>query len=105
VATYGKLWRRFGNNSDVQIRDQMARALINKGIEKTPSRTHAETLASADEVVRRYRDDPAPELRRLAAKALFHKRTLLCRAEAEDPESATRWQLTGERPGELPGRL
>lgn len=75
--------KRYGNAPEPALREQVFKALINKGITLGRLNRSEEALAANDDVMKRYSDAPEPSLREQVAKARASKGfVLLCRAKA-----------------------
>jgi tetratricopeptide (TPR) repeat protein len=71
VAAYDQVLDRYGD--DPALREQVARALVNKGATLGGLGRPEEAVAAFDLVLDRYGDDPAPALREQTAMALVNK--------------------------------
>ena len=73
INIYDEVVERFGDGDAPELQEQVAMALVNKGVRRGQlGETDAE-IALYDEVVERFGDSDAPELQEQAAKALFNK--------------------------------
>jgi hypothetical protein len=83
VAVYDEVVRRFGEATERGIREQVARALVNKGLTQGKLTPPVDPVATYDEVVRRFGEATEPGIREQVGNALngiaFN---LLCEAKA-----------------------
>jgi tetratricopeptide (TPR) repeat protein len=73
IAAYDDLVARFGNSSEPALRDQVARALVNKGVRLKNLGKPAEAVVIYDDVLSRFGDAVDPVLREAVARALINK--------------------------------
>lgn len=73
MAAYNEVIRRFGEATELSLREQAAKALINLGNTFGILTRGNEAINSFDEVVRRFGEAPELSLRELVAKALRYK--------------------------------
>jgi hypothetical protein len=73
IDGYDEVMRWFGRTRDLQLRLQVARALVNMA--RLNPAPHA--IPVADEVIRRYGDAPEPELREQFEQVLARKAKIL----------------------------
>ena len=60
VAAYDEVVARFGDAAEPALREQVARALVNKGVSSGELGASAAEVAVYDEVVARFGDAPSP---------------------------------------------
>ncbi|MGI9003479.1 MAG: hypothetical protein ACR2GH_17785, partial [Pseudonocardia sp.] len=70
---YAEVVARYGDDPTPALREQVAMALVNKGVELGVVGRSAEAVAAYAEVVARYGDDPALALREQVVRALVNK--------------------------------
>ena len=68
-----ELLRRFGESDDPELRVQVARALVNKGVALGSLDRNEAAVETYDELLRRFGESDDPELRVQVASALFNK--------------------------------
>ena len=73
LAAYDEVVRRFGDSDAPELLEQVAMALVNKGVELGALNRRDEALAAYDEVLRRFGDSAAPGLLERVAMALVNK--------------------------------
>ncbi len=64
---------RFGDKEAPALQEQVARALVNKGVRLGRLNRHEDAIAACDEVVARFGDKEVPALQEQVARALFNK--------------------------------
>ena len=89
IAVYDEVVRRFGDAVEAGIREQVARALVNKGFRLGMLNRNEEAIASYDEVLKRFGDSAEPALLEQVAKATAEKRRLQSRANEQQARPAT----------------
>jgi hypothetical protein len=70
LGVYDELVGRFGEASEPELREQVARALVNKGVALGQLERAAEEIEVYDELVGRFGEASEPELRELVTWAL-----------------------------------
>lgn len=73
IAIYDEVVRRFGEATEMPLRERVAIALVNKGNTLGKMGKNAEAIAIYDEVVRRFGEATEAPLREQVAKALVNK--------------------------------
>ena len=74
VAVYDQVVARFGEATEPALREQVAKALVNKGISARPAGPRGRgEMPVYDEVVARFGEATEPALREQVARALFNK--------------------------------
>ena len=81
IAVYDTLVQRYGEDSSPGVREQLAMALFNKGVQVGKLHGPEQEIAAYDTLVQRYGEDSSPVMRELVAMALFNKGVQL-----HDPE-------------------
>ena len=79
VAVYDEVLARFGDAEEPGLREQVARALVNKGVTLGQMGDSAAAVAVYDEVLARFGDAQEPGLREEVARALVNKGVTLGR--------------------------
>jgi tetratricopeptide (TPR) repeat protein len=74
IAACEQVERRFGQASELALREQVAIALVNKGVRLSELGRSDEAIAAYDEVERRFGEASEPALREQVAMALHSKR-------------------------------
>ena len=78
-SKYDEVMRRFGDATEAALREQVAKALFNKGVTLGALNRSEEAIAVYGEVVRRFGDATEAALREQVAGALFNKAMASCR--------------------------
>ena len=73
IAAYDAILAQHGNDHDPAVREQVAKAMFNKGGLLWAMERFTEAIESYDDVVARYGNDPEPALREQVAGALVNK--------------------------------
>ena len=73
IATYDEVLRRFGEDAEPALREQVAMAMVNKGAAQGQLNQREAAIATYDEVLRRFGEAAEPALREQVAMALFNK--------------------------------
>ena len=73
IAAYADVVARFGSSEAPELREQVAKALVNKGAAQGQAGDTEAGIAVCDDVVARFGSSEAPELREQVAKALVNK--------------------------------
>lgn len=73
IATYDEVVRRFGDATELNLREIVSSALLNKGNTQARLRQLEAAMVTYDEMVLRFGDAPELNLRVQAATALFNK--------------------------------
>ncbi|MCK6372683.1 MAG: hypothetical protein L6Q69_01100 [Zoogloea sp.] len=95
IAAYELIETRFDNDTAPAVREQVAKALVNKGVALGQLGRTDEEIAAYDLVEARYANDTAPTLRESVAYARNSKGfTLLCRAKMD-------WANVAQRQADL----
>jgi tetratricopeptide (TPR) repeat protein len=79
VAAYDALLARFADAQEPALREQVARALVNKGVALGRMDDHAAAVAIFDDLLARFADAREPALREQVARALVYKADTLGR--------------------------
>jgi TolA-binding protein len=69
LAAYQQVIDRYGDDPAPALREQVAKALLNTGVELGVLGRPADAVAAYQQVINRYGDDPAPALREAVARA------------------------------------
>ena len=77
IAAYDELARRFGEDTDPALREQVAMALVNKGIRLWHLDRRTDQIAVCDEIVARYGEESEPGMSEKVARALLGKSAAL----------------------------
>ena len=81
--------RRFGEATEPALREQVAKALVNKGYRQGQLKQSEAAIATYDEVLRRFGEATEPALRELVAKALVNKGITQGQLNQSEAEIAT----------------
>jgi len=73
LTRWGAVINMLADSSEPASREQVANALVNKGVTLGELNRSQEAIAAYDELIRRFGDSPEPALRERVAKALFNK--------------------------------
>ena len=73
ISAYDLLINRYGDDDAPEVREQVAKALFNKGVTLGKMDRLDDEVAAYKELAERYGDDDAPEVREKVAKALVNK--------------------------------
>ena len=73
IQTYDEVLRRFGDATEPALREQVATALVNKGVTLGQLNRSEDEIRTYDEVLLRFGDAAEPVMREQAAKALLYK--------------------------------
>ena len=79
IAVFDELIGRFGEATDQALRDEVATALLNKGITHGLSDRPDEAVAAYDEVIRRYSGDTDPVYKKIVLQAICNAAEVLKR--------------------------
>jgi tetratricopeptide (TPR) repeat protein len=94
IKAYGEVVRRFGRASESNLREQVVRALFNKGCvlgeqnKQGEQKGYGDEIKAYDGVVRRCDKDPVLELRKWWARALVNKGVVLGKQEGRGKEKS-----------------
>ena len=73
IRVYDEVVSRFGDSTDLALREQVAKALINKGVSLGKMGKNEEEIRVYDDVVARFGDSTDLALREQVANALINK--------------------------------
>ncbi len=73
IAVYDDVIRRFGESKEAALQEQVAKALVNKGITLGILNRRVSEIAVYEDVIRRFEESKEVALQEQAAKALFNK--------------------------------
>lgn len=73
IKTYDEVLHRFGDASELALKEHVARSLVNKGFRQGQLGLNEEAIKISDEVLRRFGDASELALKELMAQALLNK--------------------------------
>ena len=73
IAAYAEVIRRFGNDTELALREQVAKSMFKQGVRLSELNRSKEEIAVYEEIVRRFGSATEPALREQVAKTLFNK--------------------------------
>jgi tetratricopeptide (TPR) repeat protein len=75
MAVFDEVVRRFGEATEPDLRERVARALVSKGVVLGQLKRHEEEITVYDEVVRRFGEATEPGLREQVRRARANKQS------------------------------
>lgn len=100
IAVYDEVVKRFEVASEAAIREQVALALVNKGIMLVNLNLNEDAIAIFDEVVKRFKDVSEAVVREKVAMALINKHSIL-KMLNRDEEAMVVYNEVNERYGDV----